>query len=283
MKKTVLLLICSTMILLAKSSLWKITQGDNVIYLGGTIHLLRPDDFPLPSEFDTAYNHSQQLLFETDMSVMESSSFQQKMQLALIYTDGSTLKDYVSAKTYQMILDYFKGTIPEQILNRSTPAMIALTVSQLEMSKYEMAEEGVDHHYYKKAVRDGKETGGLETPDEQIAFIASMGNDDPDGWIQNSIDEVEDMGTMIADLVAAWRQGDTKALEKLVLEDMREKYPSIYKTLLLNRNSAWLPKLNELLTTEPVEFVLVGAGHLVGEGGVLALLKESGCTVEQLN
>jgi len=55
---------------IADASVWSVRSGDNVIYLGGTVHLLRPGDYPLPDEFEEAYQASSELYCETDIAAM---------------------------------------------------------------------------------------------------------------------------------------------------------------------------------------------------------------------
>jgi uncharacterized protein YbaP (TraB family) len=61
---------------------------------------------------------------------------------------------------------------------------------------------------------------------------------------------------------------------------MRRDYPRIYTELIVNRNKAWLPKIEAMLASEPKEFILVGAAHLAGKDGILAALRKKGCTIE---
>ena len=85
----------------AETSLFEITKGDQKLYLGGTIHLLRNSDFPLPDEFEQAYEHSQKLVLETDMQIASSPEFGQKMAQAMMYTDGKNLTKDLSPEVWR--------------------------------------------------------------------------------------------------------------------------------------------------------------------------------------
>jgi uncharacterized protein YbaP (TraB family) len=84
------------------------------------------------------------------------------------------------------------------------------------------------------------------------------------------------------DLTAAWREGDQKKMAALSLEEMRTEFPDIYQQLLVGRNKNWLPRIESMLKDPEVELVLVGAMHLLGEDGVLELLRKRGYHLEQL-
>jgi uncharacterized protein YbaP (TraB family) len=84
------------------------------------------------------------------------------------------------------------------------------------------------------------------------------------------------------DMIAAWRIGDNDALSELFVADMLEQAPEIYDSLLKQRNLNWLPQLEDMLESPEIEFVLVGAAHLVGPDGLLAMLQAKGYQISQL-
>lgn len=71
----ILLYISVGTLLFAHSCVWKVSKDDQILYIGGTIHVLRQHDFPLPEEFDKAYAHASYLVFETDMEAIENLNF----------------------------------------------------------------------------------------------------------------------------------------------------------------------------------------------------------------
>jgi len=86
------------------------------------------------------------------------------------------------------------------------------------------------------------------------------------------------------DLKMAWREGDLDGIESNeAVVSLREQFPEVYQTLLLDRNRDWMKQLNTLFDDDAIEFVLVGAMHLVGDDGLIHQLKNSGFAIEQLN
>ena len=84
-------------------------------------------------------------------------------------------------------------------------------------------------------------------------------------------------------MLAAWKSGNRSEMEKTITGEMKQDFPKIYKTLLVDRNNNWLPKIEVFFESTEKEFVLVGAGHLVGDDGILKKLEERGYKVEQLD
>lgn len=268
---------------LAETSVWKVQKGDSVMFLGGTFHLLRPSDFPLPVEFDKAYKTSDILVFETDIGALSDPSIQQKLMAKAVYTDGTTIEDYLSPNTYKLLADYCASSgLPLEKLKQLKPSIISLTMTMVELGKLGVAPEGVDLFYYKLALKDGKNTQWLESVDVQIDFIASMGEGNEDGFINYSIKDLENIKNKYEAMVAAWVTGNIKQLDALFVAETKKKMPIIYKELLVDRNNNWLPMIEAYGKTAEKEFILVGAAHLVGPDGVIEALRDKGFTVEKM-
>jgi len=85
----------------------------------------------------------------------------------------------------------------------------------------------------------------------------------------------------VGELARAWKTGDTGAIEKVVLSDLKSE-PQMYQRLLVDRNRAWLPKIEALFARPKPAFVVVGAAHLVGTDGLITMLRAKGYIVTQL-
>jgi len=265
----------------AQTSVWKIEKGPSVFFLGGTCHLLRPSDFPLPPEFDRAYRASDLLVFETDLRELNSPETQRKLMSKTLYSDGSTLDQHLSPQTYERLKRYCEDNgIPVELLRKFKPSVLAVMMEAAELAKLNATSEGVDLHFYHQAKRDGKAVKGLETIDEQIGFIAEMGRGDEDGFVRHALQEVASMGPFYESLVAAWKQGNTERIHKLMIADFQNT-PKLYKSMLTDRNENWLPRIDAYGQTPQKEFFLVGIGHLVGPDGILASLRRKGYKVEK--
>jgi len=284
MKRTLpLLLALLAAPLAAQTSVWKVTRGQHTLYLGGTCHVLRPADFPLPAEYDAAFAAATELVFETDLARMREPAAQQTLLQQGLYRDGTTLDKVLSPEAWAAVERHGAAVgMPAAALRQFKPWMLTIMITVIELQKLGVTDEGVDFHFHRRAGEAGKKVSGLETFDEHLGFITSLGRGQESEMVLNTINEISEIPGMFGQLVAAWRRGDLAALEELMLREMRAKYPRVYGELIVRRNQAWLPRIEAMLATEPVELVLVGAGHLPGDDGLLAALQARGCAVEQI-
>lgn len=283
LKKLQCLLVCFGLALpvYAESPLWKITKGDNHLYIGGTIHLLGPNDYPLPPAFEKVYKNSKLLIFETDMTKAEDPEFLEKIQVAMRYSDGSKLKQHLKPSTYKALEEYLKPLgIPIVAFEDFKPAMVSMTLSVMELQKLGVNGAGVDLFYNSKAIDDHKMIGKLETLEQQLQFMQKMGEGDPDEFILYTLREIKDMAAIFGGMKKAWRKGDMKKLAEIGITPLKE-FPDTYKMILVDRNKAWVPKIEAMLKTKDIEMILVGALHLAGKDSVLNQLKGLGYKIEQ--
>ena len=267
----------------ADTSVWSVRSGDNVIYLGGTVHLLRPADYPLPGEFEEAYQASSELYFETDIASMSDLSVQAQMLQQLTYGDDNSLSSILSDEAYAALSIYTATAgLPIAMLNKFKPGLLISTLQILVFQSMGFTPQGVDAFFHTRAVGDGKAEGQLETVQEQIGFIAAMGEGNESEFILLSLKDLAETGDVMEGMIGAWRSGDAEGLSELFVEDMKVEAPALYDTLLLQRNLKWVPQIDSMLQDADTEFVLVGAAHIVGENGLLDLLSQKGYEINQL-
>lgn len=284
-KRTVLmaLLLIVALPVSAKSPLWKVSKGSNHLFIGGTVHVLSKDDYPLPAAFNKVYRQTEQLILETDMLKLQMPDMQMKMIQAISYQDGTTLKDHLKPETYQKLEEYLsKSGMPMMAVNNFKPGMVAMMLTVLELKRLGLMGEGVDQFYNTKARLEDRTVGKLETVDQQISFIATMGENNPDEFILYTLRDIKQLPKIFKEMKVAWRSGDTKKLAEIAIAPMKKEFPETYQTLLVKRNKAWVPQIQAMIKTKEIEMILVGALHLAGDESVLKQLEELGYKVEQL-
>lgn len=275
------LLACSAA--LAASSVWQARKGDRIIYLGGTCHVLRDADYPLPAEYDRAYAAADLVVFETDIGRLGEPEIQQKLLAGAVYADGSTVDRHLSPKVYRELRAYCeKSGIPLELLGTLKPSLLVVTLTMLELKKLGVTSQGVDQHFYDRAKRDGKPIEGLETLEQQLNYILTMADGDEDGFVSQSLRDLRSAGEQFDALAGAWRRGDDASLEALMLADFKARQPKTYERLITERNRSWLARIDAPRKSHRTPFYLVGAGHLVGKDGILAELARKGYTVVRL-
>jgi uncharacterized protein YbaP (TraB family) len=267
----------------AESSVWKVQKDKSVIYLGATCHILRETDYPLPPEFDKAYKASEIVVFETDIGKLQDPSTQQKLLAQAMYADGSTVDKHLSAQAYSELSAYCKSnSIPLEAFKQFKPSMLIEMVTVTELMKMGVTQQGVDLFFYGLANKDKKIVKELETVEEQINYLVSMADGNEDDFVTYSINDMKNIKQQFEILANAWRKGDAEKLNELMVTELKTKLPELYKRLVTDRNNKWFPLIEAYMNTPQTEFILVGAGHLVGSEGIIALLKKKGYTVDKL-
>lgn len=269
----------------AESSVWKASKGGNHFFLGGTVHVLTAEDYPLPCEYDLAYSASDKLYFETDINPNKQIAVAANFFKQGTYPFGEDLNSKLSKQTLSELNNYLQSLgLPAAGFMKYKPGTLLTLITVTELNKLGAKTEGVDIFYYNLAQRDNKPTGYFEELEEQISFIANMGVGNEESFIKYTIENNKDLENQYSGMRKAWRNGDIEKLADVgKLNDLRENFPNVFATLLTNRNEQWLTRIDSLIQSPEVEYVLVGALHMADKEGLLARLKTKGYKVNQLS
>ena len=269
-----------------KPLLWKVSDADNSIYLLGSFHMLKESDYPLSDSTYAALEDAEQVVFELAPAEMSDPALGQKMGAAAMRTDGKSLQESLPEATWTQLSDYTaKRGLPIANFQPFEAWFVSLMVSITEMQRLGLNPAlGLDKHFADRAIKDGKPVRGLETGDQQIALFDGMDEKEQLQALQDTLSEVANIEAEIGAMHDLWRAGDADALFAKTGADMKAEYPQLYQRINVDRNQAWLPRLAGMLDDSPSDdtLVVVGALHLLGDDGVVALLKAKGYTVERL-
>ncbi len=262
---------------------WKVTGPQGVIYLVGSVHLLTKDFYPLNPALEQAYKESNLLVEEVDIGEMSGVGSQLSVLTRGMQPSSKPLDTVLSATTIALLTKKAEEVgLPLEALKQFKPWMIALTVEAMEWQKAGFDPElGLDRHFYEQAKADGKAVQALETIEYQIARFDEMPLELQDHLLAETLKSIDTEQASMSRLIEAWRSGDAGAVERIVLKDLQQE-PQLYQRLLVERNRNWLPKLEALFARKGRSMVVVGAAHLVGPHGLLAMFRAKGYKVEQL-
>jgi uncharacterized protein YbaP (TraB family) len=265
---------------LAESAVYEIIKGKNKIYLAGTIHLLRAQDFPQPAEFDAAYQASQTIFFEADLQKIKTPEFGQRFAQAMMLPNNTTLKDVLDADTWAALQAFSeKHQYPLSQTMMFNPAMTSILITMTEVKKFGVG-DGIDIFYDNIARADNKPVGELESGDDVIAYMKSFAQEDANKIINSTLKDMDNLQSYFDSMVASWKAGDLDALDKEMGQKMKKDTPNLYQVMVVDRNKKWLPKIEQMFKTPEVEMVMVGSLHLSGSDGLLVQLKKSGYQVK---
>jgi uncharacterized protein YbaP (TraB family) len=266
--------------------LWKASDGDNSVYLLGSFHLLKPEDYPLSPKAYAALDDAERVLFELSPEEMNDPSLGQKMAQVALRSDGRTLQAALPAETWSQLVAYASERgLPLQNFQAFDTWFMGLMIGITEMQRVGLDPNlGLDKHFAARALADGKPVGALETAAQQFAMFDGLSPAEQLQSLQDSLGDADKMEQEIARMHALWREGDAEALHALSGAEMKRDYPALYERMNVARNRAWLPKIRALLDAggDDDALVVVGAMHLLGEDGVVQMLRDAGYTVERL-
>ena len=264
--------------------LWRIDGSAGDVYLLGSVHLLKETDYPLAEEIEAAYADAEELVFELSPADMRSGAAGARMMRMGALPAGESLREHVSAETWAAVQAYVDGGgyLPLSAIERMRPWMLALTLSVMQMQRAGLDPAfGIEQHFLRKLDADGKLGAGMETIDQQLALFAEASAREQDEQLHKTLQELPGMEAQLDEMRRLWRSGDVDGLHALISEEMDE-YPAVYDRLIVDRNRAWIPQVEAQLADEGDELVIVGAAHLVGPDGVVALLRARGHAVERI-
>jgi uncharacterized protein YbaP (TraB family) len=266
-----------------RNFIWKVSSPTGEMYLVGSVHLRTKDYYPLNPSLETAFKDSDLLVEEADLGELEAPASQFKLLTRGLLPGDQSLDKVLTPSTYELVTKRVEALgMPLEPLKRFKPWMLALTLVQLEWQKAGFdASLGLDRHFYDRAKVDGKAVQGLETVDFQLSLFDGMSAEEQDRMLAGSLEDLDAERANVVRLISAWKAGDAATVERLMLDDLKDD-PIMYKRLLVDRNRTWLPRLDALLARSGRAFVVVGAAHLVGPEGVLAMFRAKGYKVEQL-
>ena len=268
-----------------RSFIWKATKGQGVVYLVGSVHMLTADFYPLAPALDVAFKESDLLVEEADLSEMLAPTTQFSLLQRGMLPAGQTLDKVVSPATLALVSAH-SGALGAggaiDAVKQFKPWFLAMTLEAMEWQKAGFDPQlGLDKHFYDRAQSEGKAIQGLETTEFQISLFDTMSPEQQERFLAETLKDLDKETATVGKLANAWKSGDVAGVEHFVLQDLQSD-PQVYQRLLVGRNRTWLPKIEALFSRPRHAFVVVGAAHLVGPDGLVAMLKAKGYTLTQL-
>ena len=263
----------------AGPALWVVKDADSIIYLFGTVHVLRPTTAWGSARVDAAFDSASEVWFEISnpddqaaiMPLIQEHGMSPATPLSSLLTPAEVADLDAAARTI--------GASAAQLDPlRPWLAALSLSVAPLVKAGYDPA-SGVELVLKARATAAGKPTHGLESIDKQVRILATLPDDVQLAFLRSTLEDFDNAVVQLDEMVGAWASGDVTALDRVVVEDMKTGSPAVYEALLVRRNTDWADQIQTLLAGSGTTFIAVGAAHLAGDDSVQELLETRGVEV----
>lgn len=265
--------------------LWTVTGPGGSAYLLGSLHFGKPEMFPLPPEMTQAYESSQALVVETNITAFEPAQIAKIVAAKAMYGDTTTLSRVLTPATWRQLEEAMnKFGASARAVERQKPWFVSLTLTSLALKRFGFDENlGIDNHFMKLAYKK-KPIIELETFEQQLDFLNGFSAAEQEEMLKETFQDIDKGRTFLADTLKAWQAGDAQKIDRLLNEEFRDAGKTdehMYRVLITERNAAMADKLDRLLQHGGKYFVVLGAAHFVGGDGIVELLKAKGYRVQQ--
>lgn len=270
----------------AKPPMWVARGAGATIVLFGSVHVLpRGADWE-PDALKQALAEADELWFETSIDDAGLLDVQRDALAKGLLPEGETLSAKLSAKGRARLKREAEALrLPEPQLERLRPWYAEVAIGEAAYAKEGATpDQGVERQLADAAPQAARHA--FETAAQQIDLFAGQSEKVQVASLEDTLRDLEEDPGQSKRLIDAWLKGDIKALEKEGLEELRRDSPQMFDVVLTRRNAAWLSTLSGRLrgpaaNGRPAKVVVVvGVGHLVGRGGIPALLRARGFRVD---
>lgn len=265
-------------------AVWEMRGPGATVWLLGSVHLLRESDYPLPGSVDRLLAGAERLVLELDLDEVDPVTSQMLVFNLGRLQEGQSLSDVMGSQAYRLAAKRAdKLGIDLGMLSALKPWFAALTVMNIEMLRLGFNPElGLEQHLARQARQNGKEILGLETLEYQLRLFDELSYETQSALLLQTLSEAETLEQEMSSLVSAWRQGETEALSAALTRSF-SGYVDVYRSIVTDRNEAWVDRIMDLGRSSGDSLVVVGALHLVGDDSVVEMLRSKGAKVRRLD
>jgi len=267
----------------SKSFAWKLSKGKRQGYLMGSIHFGKASMYPLPLTLLNAFKGSDALVVEANVVDADASTMVHTMMSAGVYSDGTTLKEVLGAELWgELGVTSTALGISVSMLEGMKPWFASMTLTAMALNGIGLDESlGIDRHFLEMAKAQHKPIRELESVQQQLALLSGLPQKIQIAMLKQTLKDVAVADAYFDRMLKAWQSGDVLALNRLFVDEGL-KSDELNRLLNTDRNITMAKKVDEMLIKGCHCFVVVGAGHLGGEAGMIKLLQAKGYEVEQL-
>jgi uncharacterized protein len=265
-------------------ALWVVRDADSTLYLYGTIHLRRPGSPWADDRVRAALASADEVWTELQIDPAADAALGPVVMRLGMAAPGQPLSSLLTPEQNERLGRTLVGLgLPANTFEPFRPWFAGINLSLLSLVRagYD-PNAGIDRQIAEAAGANGATMRWFETGEEQLGFLAGLSEPLQVQLLVDGIDTQEEGVALLDRMSAAWDAGDVALMEIDLIEEMHAEYPELYDVLIAQRNARWADTLDTEMQGAGVDFVAVGAGHLLGPDSVQALLTARGFTVERV-
>ncbi|HET9638773.1 MAG TPA: TraB/GumN family protein [Allosphingosinicella sp.] len=266
----------------ARPAMWKVADSDTILYLFGTIHLLPEGQGWRTAAMDKALAGSDELVLEVANIDDMMASAQAMAKLGLSPGLPPIAERIPEGKRAAMRSMIAESGYPEAVLDRLETWAAALALLGVTFKRLGLDPSlGIERQIGTPFRASGRIVTGLETVEEQLGYLDTLSEDAQRALLLSVVEDSAETRAQFREMLAAWASGDLKGIAR-TFDDETQMSPELKSALMSRRNAAWAEWLAKRMERPGTAFVAVGAGHLVGEESVQAMLAKKGLKAKRV-
>ncbi len=282
----ILLLLCGSLFALEKNQLylWNVETEISNIYILGSIHILNREFYPLPVKIESAFEETDLLVIEVDINNVQEEEILMLIFQKGVYTDGTTIADKLNDEDFGLLRNKLEELqLSVDAFLTFKPWLIAMTIQSLNYNfgGYDAA-FGLDMYFLEKA--GNREILELESMEYQLDMFTDMTEELQIAYLISVLTDDSYSEIFLEQAIEFWKAGDADSLY-LLMHPEKWSTPldkELFQIFFLDRNILMADRIESYLETGGNYFVIVGAGHLAGEGSIIDILNARGNKVIQI-
>lgn len=259
---------------------WVVKDADSEVVLFGSIHVLPPGMAWKPPALAAALTRADDLWFELPVGpATEQESARLAGEKGFLPPGQSLFTRLPPDDSARLVRVAEAYGLDKTVLDRLEPWLAELALAGAAFRKAGAGiEDGVEKAI-DAAAPPRAQRRAFETVAEQLAIFDEAPETEQIASLRETLKEMEADPQAFDKLVAAWAAGDIAVLDREALQPLRKASPVLFRRLVDERNARWTHALDARLKGQGRTVVVVGMGHLIGEGGVPARLRALGYSV----
>ncbi len=267
---------------LAAPGVWQVSRGGAELTIYGSIHALPKGMAPLPANAAARFDAADDLIIET---VIPDDPMALAPTVARLGARPGLkpLAQRVSPAAAARLVPMLSGSgLPVTALDGLTSWLAAITLSEVTLASVGIdPKQGVEPALMARARAAQKPIVGIETPEQQLGFLAALPEADQNAMLEAVLSDSADIKTETDKLLALWQAADIDTIAADFNKEAKAT-PTLQRVLLTDRNRRWADWLEGVMARPGKHFLAVGTAHLGGPEGLLALLAARGLPARKL-